>query len=99
MQVSLPVSNIPQQLNSGQDNAEEKITGTGFREFFANALQEVNQLQLAKDAEVQKLVAGQTDNLHQVIIAAEKANVALQLTTEIRNKILDAYFEIMRMQV
>jgi flagellar hook-basal body complex protein FliE len=43
--------------------------------------------------------AGRTDNIHQVMIAAEKSDIALQFTMQIRNKILDAYNEIMRMQI
>jgi flagellar hook-basal body complex protein FliE len=39
------------------------------------------------------------DNLHQVMITAEKASVTLQTTLEIRNKVVEAYQEIMRMQV
>jgi flagellar hook-basal body complex protein FliE len=42
---------------------------------------------------------GLNDNLHQVMIASEKADIALQFTVQIRNKILEAYQEIMRMNV
>lgn len=45
------------------------------------------------------LAAGQVDDISQVIVAAEKADIALQLTLAVRNKAVEAYQEIMRMQV
>jgi len=48
---------------------------------------------------MRNLVLGESHNVHEVIIAAEKAELALQLTNKFRNKVLDAYNEIMRMQL
>jgi flagellar hook-basal body complex protein FliE len=42
---------------------------------------------------------GKTDNIHQVMIAAEKAKIAVNLTTAVQSKAIDAYKEIMRLQV
>jgi len=47
----------------------------------------------------QSVLAGQTTDLHRVMIATEKANIALQLAIEVRNKVVSAYEEIMRMPV
>ncbi|MCX7773875.1 MAG: flagellar hook-basal body complex protein FliE, partial [Clostridia bacterium] len=44
-------------------------------------------------------IAGRTDNIHSVMIAGQKATIALQFVMEVRNKVMDAYQEIMRMQV
>ena len=70
-----------------------------FSEYLKNAVKETNTLLLESEKLADQFAAGRTDNIHEVLIAAEKASIALQFTTEIRNKILDAYNEIMRMQI
>lgn len=86
----------------GQSPASGAASGpadTKFGEVLQKALQDVNTLQLEADEAAQRLAAGQADDLHTVAIIAEKANLALQLTLQVRNRILEAYQEIMRMQV
>ncbi len=70
-----------------------------FSSLLKDALNKVNTLQLQSDEYKQLLATGDVDNLHDVTIAAEKASIALQLTLAIRNKVVEAYQEIMRMQV
>ncbi len=70
-----------------------------FSNVLDNALNKVNQLQLDSEKYNMLLSIGEVDNLHDVTIAAEKANIALQLTLSIRNKVVEAYQEIMRMQI
>ncbi|NPV43052.1 MAG: flagellar hook-basal body complex protein FliE [Firmicutes bacterium] len=70
-----------------------------FKELLVKELQKVNSLQKNSEYLNNKLILGEVENVHQVMIAAEKADLALQLTLQIRNKILDAYNEIMRMQI
>lgn len=62
-----------------------------------DALEEVNRLQLEADRSIARLAAGEEIDLHQVVIAGEKAQLALQLTMQLRNKVLEAYQEIMRL--
>ena len=64
----------------------------------AHSLDEVNQLHAAADDAVQKLAAGEQKDIHQTMIAMEKADVAFQLLMQVRNKIIAAYDTIMRMQ-
>ncbi|QED47538.1 flagellar hook-basal body complex protein FliE [Cytobacillus dafuensis] len=70
---------------------------------FASVLKEsinnVNELQVNSDNMTEKLVRGENVDLHQVMIASQKASISLQATLEIRNKVIEAYQEIMRMQV
>ena len=73
-----------------------KIT---FTDLLRQSLSQVNDLQFEADDWATKFAAGQTDNIHQVMIAAQKADIALQLATAVRSKIMDAYNEIMRMQI
>ena len=72
---------------------------TGFARSF-NAILGGAAAQDAKAGEaVQQLAAGQTDSLHAVALAAAKADLRLRLVVEIRNRLQDAYTEVMRMQV
>lgn len=70
-----------------------------FAAMLRDALADVNNLQLDAEEAARQLAAGEAGDLHQVMLAAEKANLSLQLTVQIRNKLLEAYQEIMRMQV
>lgn len=70
-----------------------------FKEMLYDAIDNVSDLQRNADVLMTKLVTGETQDLHQVMIAVEEVNLALQLTLQIRNKMLEAYQEIMRMQV
>ncbi|MGE5652636.1 MAG: flagellar hook-basal body complex protein FliE [Bacillota bacterium] len=71
---------------------------TGFGEVLKAALKDVNQLQLDADTSARELLLGRVD-MHQAMIAMEKANLAMDLTIQVRNKLIEAYQEIMRMQI
>lgn len=70
-----------------------------FKEMLYDAIDTVSDLQRNADELMTKLAIGETQDIHQVMIAVEEVNLALQLTLQIRNKMLEAYQEIMRMQV
>ena len=59
----------------------------------------MNQLQLASDEQNKLLAAGEVSDISQVVVAGQKAEIALQLTLQLRNRAVSAYQEIMRMQV
>lgn len=87
------------KLSSTNNIIKAKDSQTSFEDIFKNALNQVNELQVQADEYDKLFATGQVDNIHQVMIASEKAEIAMQFTLSIRNKILDAYKEIMRMQV
>lgn len=68
-----------------------------FSTFLSKAIDEVNEAELAADKATAQLVNNETTNLHDVMIAAEKASVTMQVTLEVRNKVIEAYQEVMRM--
>lgn len=70
-----------------------------FADFLNNSLKEVNDLQIKSDVATERLATGQINDLHEVMIAAQKASIGLQATVEIRNKAIEAYQEMMRMQI
>ena len=78
--------------------AKEQPNPPSFGNMLARSLNEVDQLHSAADDAVQNLAAGKEKDIHQTMIALEKADVAFQLLMQVRNKIIAAYETIMRMQ-
>ena len=67
-----------------------------FGQMLQSALGQVNSLQTHAGQMAQSFAQGKTSDIHTVMIASEQATLALQMTTQIRNKAVDAYQEIMR---
>lgn len=86
-----PVSNTTRTSSA---EAQEK-----FGDFLKNAINSVNTNQKASDVATEKLIRGEEIELHEVMIASQKASITLNATLEIRNKVIEAYQEIMRMPV
>ncbi len=72
---------------------------TPFAEQLKNAVAEVNDLQIRREDLVEQMVTGEVTEVHDVMIAAKESQLAFELLLEIRNKLLESYQEIMRMQV
>lgn len=75
-------------------NNQEKVTNQ-----FLLELQKVNDKQVASEHLLQDLAAGKTDNLHHVMMSLEDAKLSLQMLVQVRNKLLEGYQEVLRMQV
>lgn len=71
--------------------------GVRFSDFLKESLEKVNQLQIEANRAVTAFSTGEDIDIHKVMIAIERANLSLSIVTEIRNRLLDAYHEIMRM--
>ena len=82
----------PQPVQQGPDRVE-------FKELLNTAIKSVSDTQTGADEMISKLAAGQNIELHNVMLAAQKASLTLQLALQIKNKVTDAYSEIMRMQI
>jgi len=72
---------------------------TDFGSWLAQSLDGVNRQLAQADRGLQSLATGEAQNLHQVMIAMEEARIGMQLIVQVRNRLLDAYQEILRMQV
>ena len=70
-----------------------------FSKMLDGAVQDVNAKMNVADVEQGKLITGETNNVHQAMIAVQEASVAFSLMVEVRNKLVDSYQELMRMQV
>jgi len=71
----------------------------GFSEWLQQEVSAVNDQIVKADDGVRRLALGDTDNLHQVMMNLEQAKLSFELMVQVRNKLLDAYQELMRMQV
>jgi len=76
-----------------------KTAEKSFGQFLSDAITEVNQLQHNAAAANVNLATGKIQDISEVVIASEKATIALQLTMQVRNKVVESYQEVMRMQV
>jgi flagellar hook-basal body complex protein FliE len=71
----------------------------GFSQIFKQKLDEVKAAQNHSDKLTNELVTGEVKDIHEVMIASQKASLSLQLTVQVRNKVVEAYQEVMRMQL
>lgn len=79
--------------------AKTNEAGKTFADTLTEAIGQVNEIQKESDLKAQELATGKTDDIAGVMLASEKADIALRTMVQVRNKIIDAYQEIMRMQV
>ncbi len=87
---------VPGEIGSP---AATPAPGGDFKTSFASMINQVQGLQEKASAAQTRLVSGEVEDIHQVMIAAEEASVAFEMMMEVRNKLLEAYQEIMRMQM
>lgn len=73
--------------------------GGDFMRQVAQGLQQVNETLLASQSDLQRVALGETANLHQVLVRLEESRISLQLMLQVRNRALEAYQDVMRMQV
>ncbi len=76
-----------------------KTDKESFKKTLLGYIDQVNELQNRADKSIEKLISGEAKDIHQVMVAAEEATISFQLMMELRNKILEAYHEVMRIQV
>lgn len=90
------------QLLAGQPGEIEKKQEAGdssFAGLLNDSLKKLNEAELKADSLAGDLLTGDIQDLHQVTIAVEEAKLSIQLAIEVRNKVIEAYQEISRMQV
>lgn len=73
--------------------------GSDFSATLGDAIDRVDGLQKDANKEIASFVAGENENVHEVMIAMNEAELSFQLMTEVRNKMLETYHELMRMQI
>lgn len=99
MQVTGLTPSSFEKTSASKNNMTPAEAQEQFSTFLKNSIEEVNAAQIQSDKITEKMVRGEQVDLHTVMITSQKASVMLQTTLEIRNKAVEAYQEIMRMQV
>jgi flagellar hook-basal body complex protein FliE len=87
---------MPQEVLPGPTTP---LNDPNFAEVLQGAVEAVNHMQQEADATARDFVVGEAQSLHETMIAVEKADISLRLLTQVRNKGVEAYQEIMRMQI
>jgi len=89
----------PLPLGAPSESSPAKAAGQSFASILGQMVTEVNAKQAAAADAVSALQSGQNVSLHQAMISMEEANVSFQMMVEVRNRLLDSYQELMRLQV
>lgn len=104
----LETGRLPGEKISGTGDSKSMSIGSAggtsepsksFADTLNEAISNVNQLHHEADKSAENLATGRTDNIAEVMLTMEKADLALKLMVQVRNKIIDAYQDIMKMQV
>src|SRR5438105_7239725 len=86
-------------LAAGKQQDGPGAAASAFQKLLGDAVGSIDKLQKTADTNVNKLASGQPVDLHDVTISMEQANLSFQLGMQVRNKLIEAYQEVMRMQV
>lgn len=89
----------PLQGEARSNPPTAKSEGPSFGDLVKNAVRQLNQVQADADAAALQIATGQGGDLHNALITVEEASLAFQLALQVRNKMIEAYQEVMRMQV
>ncbi|RZA07116.1 MAG: flagellar hook-basal body complex protein FliE [Proteobacteria bacterium] len=73
--------------------------GASFGDFLHKMVNEANSSQLTADKKLEEVAAGRNKDLHGAVLSMEKADVDFRMLTQVRNKVIEAYREVMRMQI
>lgn len=102
---SIPAAEL-QQLSSANSDTPLQSTGAisasggaDFENMLGGLVNDVAQKQAVAGSAVTGLLSGQNVSLHQAMISMEEANVSFQMMVEVRNRLMDSYQELMRMQI
>jgi flagellar hook-basal body complex protein FliE len=73
--------------------------GSPFSNIIGNVIRDVDDLHKTAEKTTEKLITGELEDVHQVVVAMEEAQVSFRLMMEVRNKLVEAYHEVMKTQV
>jgi len=93
----VPDSKIFDNMKTVESKVEEK--SNSFSSLLKDKLDEVNDKQISADDAMEGFVKGEGTDVHEVMLSAEEAKMSLQLAVQVRNKLVEAYQELNRMQL
>jgi len=85
------------QLSLYQGDRKTVTGASGFGDVIKQAIKRVSDMEIRADQSIEQLLKGET-GIHETMIALQKADISFRLLLQVRNKVMDAYREIMRMQ-
>lgn len=88
---------IEERKEEKRAEGESKVEGEAFFELLKDGIKRVNELEKDADRMAQKLATGELEDIHELTVAMRKAELAIRLLTEIRNRIVDAYDRLTRL--
>jgi len=88
-----------QQITNKSQNIDNKQNSESFDDMLSKAVDSVANEQINADEDIKALLSSNSKNIHEVMINLEKADISLKLMTKVRDKVIDAYREMMRMNV
>lgn len=94
----IQVPTLSEKTKDLQPSADTAATPS-FEETLKSFVKDTNELQQESGTAARQLISGQTNDIHQVMIVGEKAGVAFSLLLEVRNRLMEGYQELNRMQV
>lgn len=93
------IDRVREISNSPRENVADTSGEKSFGNMLKNLVDEVKQSQETANHATEELAAGRKKDLHGAMLAMEQADISLRMLVQVRNKVIDAYREIMRMQV
>jgi flagellar hook-basal body complex protein FliE len=87
------------ELSGQRQTLQPEESRESFGELLSRAVNGVDDAMKESDQNVQDFVAGKTENVHDVMISMQRAQLSFQMMVEVRNKAIEAYHEISRMQI
>ncbi|MCD4828103.1 MAG: flagellar hook-basal body complex protein FliE [Candidatus Cloacimonetes bacterium] len=88
-----------QRQAAGQQQTQQDATEVSFGSMLKQYMTDVNDMQVQADDQIRRAIAGEDIDPHNVMLAVEKADIAFEMVMKIRNKMLEAYQEVMKTQV
>lgn len=97
--MDIKIDGLMPTLPTKTGGSEQAATGIDFKDVLNESLRNLNETELNAQEMDRLLAIGEIDNLHDVMVASQQAEIALNLAMEIKTQVIDAYKEIMRLQL
>ena len=99
--MSIPITSIrpPAAIAALEPSSLGKSSAGGFQSVLSDAIGRVEQFQQNSETAIGKFLSGEDQEVHKVALATQQAGIAFDLFVQVRNKVVNAYQEVMRMQM
>ena len=94
-----PIIPVEALTDAARASQAGQVKQADFSDWLTNQINHTNDKIEAADHQVQQLALGEADNLHQVMIALSTAKTSFELTVQIRNRLLEGFQQVMRMNI